>query len=734
MLAAALCVSASAGADWTGVVRDDRGLPVEGARVRLLYLHDASGYGARWIGETRTDKGGAFRLRRRAFQVPTFAVGSPVLQLRLVVTAPGRAAAVDIAAPCGGSKHTFHLEPGCRVVCRVRDARGRPAAETDVSVLDVALRSVRRTLAIPGYSRHLCRALFRGRTDAKGRVVLEHLPVHSWPYLWGANAESGCASQRVNAELGKAALSLEDRRAVADGRAFAAEGGAPLKGLIVAWGDGASWTVTDANGWYRTPPRRRAQIRVRVKGRHPDAMLVRDPRPVPRYAAGWAAPTRDGKSAEARLGKGVLVSGIARNAETKRPAAGVGVYLSLRLGGESHVILHRVTDPSGRFAFRVTGAKARLGLRAGPPGYRIVGRALRKKLALGGRDVEADLAARLQREVSLPVRVTDADGRAAGGVTVLGWVGWGPARVVRSGPDGLATLRGVASGESVTVHAADAEERRAALETFRAGDGRKPRTLRLRPARAGSIVLRDENGAPLRGKVEAYLTISTRRDKKRRAVVLARVHAPDAAKPIRVNGLLPDVDYQVRGYVRGRPGTRTCKREWRFDAADLEPTLELRTALRVPRAPRRRRAPDPKEEARRKEQEYAAALVALKRSQWRRRDPFDKSLTWHGEELTLVDAKGRRVRRFPGLFGHRRLRAFRVAFAAARVYVATDRGVFVWDRKGRFWNPVPIEGNEEVRVRDFEALKDRWRMTVQSEGGKRSRREFHPETGKWTAK
>jgi len=245
------------------------------------------------------------------------------------------------------------------------------------------------------------------------------------------------------------------------------------------------------------------------------------------------------------------------------------------------------------------------------------------------------------------------------------------------------------------------------------------------------VVFRDEDGRAVKRFLYAFVSLSTPGRSKFRRLVISQVRRDRGAGALRFAGLLPDVEYQARGYVRGATWRGVCNATWRFAAGEKNPRMDL-NLRKVKRVKKRKQRPDAKELAAAQLRTYAAEARALDGSRWRRRDPFDQRLTWHGESLALVDSSKREVKRFDGLFGYRRCRAAGIAFTRDRVYVATDKGMFVWDRKGGFWNRFPVGGRYvEAPVTEFKASAGKWRVTIEPKRGKRIRFEYAPKTGRW---
>ena len=98
----------------------------------------------------------------------------------------------------------------------------------------------------------------------------------------------------------------------------------------------------------------------------------------------------------------------------------------------------------------------------------------------------------------------------------------------------------------------------------------------------------------------------------------------------------------------------------------------------------------------------------------------------------MADAKAKQVRRFAGLFDYKAFRAIGIAFTPESVYVATDKGMFSWDRKGKYWNRFAVGGAYvDAPVVGFRVVGGAWRVTIQEKGRRPLRFEYDTKTRKW---
>jgi hypothetical protein len=106
---------------------------------------------------------------------------------------------------------------------------------------------------------------------------------------------------------------------------------------------------------------------------------------------------------------------------------------------------------------------------------------------------------------------------------------------------------------------------------------------------------------------------------------------------------------------------------------------------------------------------------------WKRRDPVTPARWWIGAQDTVLTLNADTAERtiWRGLLGHERFTPRGVAFDKDRVWLATDRGLFVHAREHQYWGLVPLpdaaQGSDvtEVRLKD----PDRFVVKVRSEDG-----------------
>ncbi|HRU06289.1 MAG TPA: hypothetical protein P5137_11015, partial [Candidatus Brocadiia bacterium] len=202
----------------------------------------------------------------------------------------------------------------------------------------------------------------------------------------------------------------------------------------------------------------------------------------------------------------------------------------------------------------------------------------------------------------------------------------------------------------------------------------------------------------------------------------------DAAGGLVVKGLLPNVEYEVTGNARGFDWSVVAERQkWSFNAADEAPRIVLKGRKAAARGVERPMPPrQPLEE------KYESDMKALAASAWQAKDPVQTNLVWFGEDLAVADTDKKTVQRFPGFFGHKTVKAIGIGFGQERVWVGTDKGMFVWDRKGRYWNRFAVGGEHfEAPVTSFKTEGDAWQVTVRLADGKEATFVFDAKTGTW---
>jgi hypothetical protein len=224
---------------YSGIVKDESGGPVEGARVLVgpALLHRLSlierGSGGEWHGEGLTDAGGRYR------------VSSGHGGREILVTHPDFAPTFFVLPPRSRNRaFDLVLAKGARVLVRVLDAAGRPAEGAEVYTClrhpDPPLASIQYGDVQEGLGAHPL-------TDAAGTAMLARVGEGSW-YLCARTAD-GLEGARVVLDRGSGAgdlaVDLRLRRLPSIAGRVVDRKGRPLAGV------GVSAALDTALGDYR---------------------------------------------------------------------------------------------------------------------------------------------------------------------------------------------------------------------------------------------------------------------------------------------------------------------------------------------------------------------------------------------------------------------------------------------------------------------------------------------------
>jgi hypothetical protein len=138
----------------------------------------------------------------------------------------------------------------------------------------------------------------------------------------------------------------------------------------------------------------------------------------------------------------------------------------------------------------------------------------------------------------------------------------------------------------------------------------------------------------------------------------------------------------------------------------------------------------------RTEQDFENDLAALREVRWKKEDPVQKNLTWYAlrEGFAIADAEQKEVRQpVAGLLGEKGFVVSDVAFGKDKVWLGTDRGLFVWDRKEMFWSRFAVGGVlldvgiETISLTDETVLN----VIVHEEGKAPRKFKYEIATAKW---
>ena len=89
---------------------------------------------------------------------------------------------------------------------------------------------------------------------------------------------------------------------------------------------------------------------------------------------------------------------------------------------------------------------------------------------------------------------------------------------------------------------------------------------------------------------------------------------------------------------------------------------------------------------------FLEKLIALKRVDWKRRDPVEPRLVWYfdKEGLALADIREKKTIRFQNVMDIPNLRITGMVFGPRSVWFGTPQGLLAWDRERRFWYRVAV--------------------------------------------
>jgi hypothetical protein len=133
--------------------------------------------------------------------------------------------------------------------------------------------------------------------------------------------------------------------------------------------------------------------------------------------------------------------------------------------------------------------------------------------------------------------------------------------------------------------------------------------------------------------------------------------------------------------------------------------------------------------------DFQRELATLANVTWNKQDTIQKNLTWFGGEngLALADSQNRQVQRFHELLGENGLVPSAIAFGPDKVWLGTNKGLFAYDRAGRFWARFAVGGKMvDAAVKEL-ALSAEGVLTVTiEEAGQAGRRyDYDTAKGKW---
>jgi beta-lactamase regulating signal transducer with metallopeptidase domain len=539
-----------------GVVVDERGEPVEGARILLYHRKSRRGLGNRVVEEARTDAEGRFALT--APLVYENNNGTTYTDhFLLFATHPDHAMAWHVIV-AGQEKAEYRLtmtEPVAQAF-RVTDREGNPLAGARVWIFGAGLDDDPNPLLRPYVGIPEDIGLLTAITDGQGRTTLGNLP----RTLCSVRASMPGYSHRyvrVGVPPQNEAHVEMTQAGTATGRVLTAEG-RPVVGAVVSfqadWGEwyfeyaitdetgqffndsmvarGGSWVQSGGSGQYK------------VTIRHPDFTA-------PEFVVQLEPGQTDAFDIEAV--EGTLLRIRVLEPETERPIPGArvqGFSASGRLDGYS--------DANGLFERRVLNGEASV-VGVSPPGGTYVlsgtGDGVRVLANGGVEDVTFYASSRLYPLVDIKGRLLLPDGSPAGGIRIsttnnlssysTATFGGTGSAYARTNPDGSFELTGVPREVEVFLYAETGGHEYVLAEVLdpTQASPELAQPLVMKEGGTASVVLLDESGKP-----RANMALKLRPRKWEHYMFRAddRSATTDAEGRLILNGIVPGLEYFIR--------------------------------------------------------------------------------------------------------------------------------------------------------------------------------------------
>ena len=711
----------------TGNVTLPDGKPAAGALVRLFYFHDASGFGSRWLSETRADEHGDFSIGQPVFKRPLLLPDGPVLKCYLVATSPGYGAEIVPVFADTGEGYSIILWPACALKCTVLNKQDKPAKDQEVACLFLSPN-------LPFWDDRAwpaAFALWRGVTDANGVVLFDDVP-KSYLLIRAIGQESySYASEHLEStnDLNPKvpfSITLKPELDVwkIRGRVTFGDTGKPAAGMLVT-----TWirqVITDADGRFEAAIRLERARLPELRERKTRLVHVYDPSDKPQYAPAWlsAEDADPEKVAAIVMQRGRVLSGKVTDMNSGKPIPYVPLSHWTTLfrtpSGVSGETMWIITGEDGHYESRLADDKGGFGVETPIPGYLLMSDSWRGR-SEGAPDFELDV----RPEISVDVWVKNPDGSAASAASVL-WAQ--PERpdlrmdIMETNTLGRVRAGGIAERQDLLTYVISKDKRLAASAIFPMAkrEASKPFEVALKPARTGKIVLRGDNGQnlPSGGEIMVHVQCFG----KPRVSIFAEYWWDDVQRQrsFKVPGLLSGQESSVR-LANPAHGAHS----WEIAEDDDEPVLTLeihndgRPATRLP-APR----------------DLKKQIAALKDVVWERADIVQAHLTWFALKsgLALANTKSSELKLITELLGERDFVPSSIAFGKGKVWVGTNKGLFAWDRKDMFWTRFAVGGTVlDADIKNL-SLADDGRLAVTIEQKPDASRKFECDTmtSKWT--
>ncbi|MGE5293608.1 MAG: carboxypeptidase regulatory-like domain-containing protein [Solirubrobacterales bacterium] len=533
-----------------GVVVDEKGTPVAGARVLLYHKKNTWGLGNRVLEDTRTDAQGRFVLT----SFP--GVASPGNYL-LFATHPDHAMAWHVISP-GREQSECRLtmtEPATQTF-RVTDHEGNPLTGARIWIHSCGRDDDPNPLLRPWFEIPENIGLPQATTDGQGQATVANLPRGRCAFYASQAGYSDRYGSVENPAKDEVHLELT-RAATATGHVLTSDG-KPVAGAEVwfeaDWGEwyfdyaitdetgrffndamlarGGSWVDSGGSGQYR------------VTIRHPDFT-----------ASEVTVQLEPGKTDDFNIEavEGTLLRIRALEPETERPIAGARIS-----GSSGSGRLDGLTDANGVFERRVLNGEASVMLWSPPRGVYMTQTQNRKSARAtvngGTQELTVYATSRLYPLVNLAGRLTLPDGSPAAGTTISTVTNFayetatffGASMVyARTNPDGSFKLEDLPHTAELLLFAEAANHEYVLAETLdlaQAGpELAKP--LVMQKGQTASVVLRDKSGKP---QANMPLIVLPRKWNNYLTRAEDRCATTDAEGKLTLDGVVPGLEYFIR--------------------------------------------------------------------------------------------------------------------------------------------------------------------------------------------
>jgi beta-lactamase regulating signal transducer with metallopeptidase domain/protocatechuate 3,4-dioxygenase beta subunit len=546
-----------------GVVLDEQGKPVPGARVLLYFRNNSWGLGNKVVEETRTDAQGRFTLTQ-PFTYKIDAGTTYTDHFLLFATHPDFSLAWRVLTSGAPQKECrLTMTPPVTQAFHVTDREGKPLAGARVWIRGAGRNDERNPLMRPSFAVPEDISLLTATTDDQGQATVTNLPRTDCSFSASLPGYSDRFRFASTPSPGEARIEMT-RAGTATGQVLTKDG-KPVAGAQVwfqaDWGEWYfDYAVTDETGRFRNDKIvARGGSWVSGGGTGQYKVTLRHPN--------FAAPEvtvqfEPGKTEEFNIEAtpGTLLHIQVLEPETERPLAGARVAGS-SLGGR----LDGYTDANGVFERCVLNGQASVFFNS-PPGRSYVlehdnrspagARDSARVLADGGIEkVTLYAPSRLHPLVSIKGRLQLPDGRPAGGIKIsttnnmpryhtATWVGRGSA-YTRTNPDGSFELADVPRDAEVFLYGETSDYRYILAEILDPAQASPElaRPLVMREGHTASVVLTDASGKP---RVNMALKLRPRKWEDYVFRADDRPAATDAEGRLTLNGIVPGLEYFIR--------------------------------------------------------------------------------------------------------------------------------------------------------------------------------------------